>query len=78
MKSKKCNLILFYHTLDLAVINSFILYKQALMKYPHVKPLNQRKFCIEISQVFGQIGENAPNRGESHQWYPGRTGTEEV
>lgn len=64
IKSKKWYFRLFYHLLDLAVINAWILYKQIQHKKdPSSKALNQKHFRLEIAKCFCSIGKLNLKRG---------------
>ena len=64
LKSKKWYFRIFYHLLDLAVINSRILYKEVLLKKaPNAKLLNQKHFRIEVAQCLCSMGKNGQKRG---------------
>lgn len=64
IKSKKWYFRLFYHMLDLAIINAWILYKEVQLKQnPNAKVLNQKEFRIEISQCLCGMGKNSQKRG---------------
>jgi hypothetical protein len=59
MKSRKWYFRLFYHMLDLTVINSWILFK----KVTH-KKISQKDFRKELAQTLCQLGKNiSPKRG---------------
>lgn len=64
LRSKKWYFRLFYHLLDLAVINAWILYKEILLKKnPKGKILNQKHFRIEVAKCLCSMGRNGQKRG---------------
>lgn len=57
-KSKKWYFRLFYHMVDLAIINAWLLHRE---QYPK---MNQKNFRIELGQTMCNIGKaNTPKRG---------------
>ncbi|GBO18512.1 PiggyBac transposable element-derived protein 2 [Araneus ventricosus] len=59
MKAKKWYFRLFYHLIDLAIINAWILYKEvSLQKDPKAKVLNQKLFRTEVAEIFCKMGKS--------------------
>ena len=64
IRSKRWYIRLFFHLLDTMVINSWILYRRMLLETGSTdKPMNQKKFRIELAQTLCQIGQEARKRG---------------
>lgn len=64
MKSRKCYFRLFYHLVDTAVINSWILYRKVFTeKEVGGALLNQKKFSADLAQSLCQIGPTNVKRG---------------
>lgn len=65
MKSRKWTMRLFYHFLDLATINSWIMYKKVHQIKGDNKLLNLGKFRLEVADTLCQIGlpANGAKRG---------------
>lgn len=67
MRSKKCYFRIFYHLIDVAIINSWILYRRV---YSIRNPVSQSKelqlpnFMIELAETLLKIGSSStPKRG---------------
>lgn len=63
MKSQKWTMRVFYHYLDMMVINSWLIYKN-VMKKKGLPVLEQRPFRIEVAQCLAKMGTNSvsPNK----------------
>ena len=62
MRSKKWYFRLFYHLVDVAIVNAWLLYKRVCLE-KNIKPVNQKSFRIEVAQTLCTIGRNSIKRG---------------
>lgn len=64
LKSRKWYMRIFYHLLDLVLVNSWLLYKRALSKkQPGCKLKNQAEFRAEVANYLCAVGSVATKRG---------------
>lgn len=62
LRSKKWYFRLFYHLIDVALVNAWLLYKK-ICQVKNIKPLTQKKFRIEVAETLCKIGKNHYKRG---------------
>lgn len=61
LRSKKWYFRIFYHLIDLAVINAWLLYKRVCL-VKNAKPVNQKQFRVELARSLCMLGKKGIKR----------------
>lgn len=68
LKCRKWYFRLYYHLMDLSMINAWVLYKTIMkLKNPEANVMCQKKFRIEVIECLCRMGKSTPKRGRPSQ-----------